>query len=695
MAVDNPVNVKKKKIDSVDQVGWPLGLDLNEVQNVDPRSFTAPTKDVRMDVNGFLTPRETLVPFLPDTVETTYQKFPVEWDNKTYFFTLDENKAKFCLESDTSWTDCGGTNSLTTNNGGKPKFLRVLDGVFILNGKNGDKLAYIDLTTTGFPVVKYTAVSDPSSAPTSTLTNLTATGSFMVYYAYSYSGVIGETNLSPILSQQVNIVRDKWASATSPGSIKLTRPDFGSEPTGAQFWNVYIALAATAGTIQVTDMLPIALKLDLAVDSFVDDGTLDINLGGTAPTANSTDGFKVNHGIVEDGNPILFDDEDNKDAIHIGGGGPYARDFSTSNGGYLSEPEKGTNYKPKVIVGYRTGQGQPALTVLFSNSEGLAKQSVLEQKTVNYGNQSFNVWGVTEQHYGAAGVAATDSAVNYNGKLLFVSTDGLMGMDTEAAKQNVLSTKSLTALRLDKYMRGVKISAMGNIIGIGWDNRFMWTMPNDGFDTPQQILVSDDNVGGSFYTMDIPADWIGVVSPVDRPAFIYISKGNKTYKLSEADATYDIKNGVPIPFSTKVTGALSGVAGKVHNRYQANVQAVFNLLGIVGTVTVGVTYRNQQGKLKTKKKVYNGPSYIPSAAGGWGDPGWTYGEFPQVTGWGSAPPISESARGVSSVDKRVKVFIGEVFSEAQWFVSTDVGYNMWKLREINFEGINLGVLPDL
>lgn len=56
-------------------------------------------------------------------------------------------------------------------------------------------------------------------------------------------------------------------------------------------------------------------------------------------------------------------DEDNPYNIWIGGGGPNAMDFSVSNGGYRAEPEKGTNFYPTTIIGFRTGQGVPALTV--------------------------------------------------------------------------------------------------------------------------------------------------------------------------------------------------------------------------------------------------------------------------------------------------------------------------------------------
>lgn len=683
--------VPQKTITSVDITKFDGGWFLNGAQNAPLNSFVK-SKDVELDNNGNIVNRRRLVPFLAPATSTIYQIMPVLWSGDIYYFTVDNGKVRFMRDSDDDWTDCDGDNDLMTGTG-RPKLLRVLNNILVLNGKNGDKLCYVDLSTSGFPVVKYEHVDDPTTAPTATLTNLSS-GSYHIYYAFSYTGAVGETKLSPILDQSINIVRDQWQTQSSPGSIKITRT--GSAPTGARFWTLYIALAATAGTIQDSDMLQLAVKLDLSTTTFVDDGSLSINLGSVAPSANSTDGPKVSQGLVEDGNPILFMDEDNPYNIWIGGGGPNAMDFSVSNGGYRAEPEKGTNFYPTTIVGFRTGQGVPALTVLYSNTEGLSKQAVLQQQTVNYGDQSFTIWGVTEQHYGAAGVAAPNSAINYNGKLLFLSTDGFMSAQTQASLQNVLSILPASS-PIDEYVRSIKPSAMDTVVGAGWNNKYMWLVPSAGFDTPQQILVLDTNNkgtsgDGAWYALNIQAQWIGVISPQNSAAFVYICQGNRIYKLEYAASTADMKNGVSTPFSTNVTGPMLPVGGSAHNTWQADVQTMFYILGLVGDITLGVTYRNQNGKLKTKSKTYHGPVFTPATAGGWGDPAWSYSNLPS---WASTPAIDVSIGTVTAQDIRIPVRVDDVMNEAQWFASTPVGYSAFKIRAISFEGINLGVRADL
>lgn len=695
MAISKPLPVPKAKIVSVDVPKFDAGLFLGDEQNAPINSFVA-GKDIEIDRYGSITQRRKLTPFLPDTVETTYQKFPVLWNGVVYYFTADDNKIKFCQVGDTSWTDCGGTNTIVTQNGGYPVFQRVLNNVVLCNGTNGDKLCWADLTTMGFDVVKLSPVDDPAtdfSAPT--LTGLTS-GALSIYYAYSYNGAAGETLLSNILTVSINIARDQWQSQTTPASILLTLPE--TPPTGAESWNVYIALAATGGSITDDDMLQVATGLDLNNTTFLDDGSLSINLGQTAPTDNSTDGPRVDHVIVEDGNPIFYGDFDNPYNIWIGGSGLNALKLTVSNGGYNAQPELGTNYYPSVVVGFRNGQGIPSLTVLYSNTEGLSKQAVLQQQQVNYGDQSFTVWGTTEQHYGAAGVAAPNSPINCNGKLAFLSTDGFLNAETQASIQNVLAISALSG-PIDDYVRQIKNSAMKSVVGAGWNNKFMWCVPNAGFDTPQQILILDTNNKGvdghgAWDTLDIPAQWIGVISPQNDAAFVYISQGNKTYKLIDSDGSYDNKDGISVPFSTGATGARIGMGGQSHNEWMAGVQAMFYVIGLIGTITVGVTYWNQGGKPKTKTKTFTGPVFVPSSAGGWGDTGWSYANLPGPA-WSQEPKLDDSKGGVTAVDKRIPVQIDDNFNEAQWFFFTPVGFNKYKLKSVSYEGINLGVRPDL
>lgn len=689
MAVRNPAKIPKKNIGSVDVTGFSGGMYLNGEQNAKGNQIVA-GHDVELTIDGFITPRKSLTPWLPDTVQDGYQVFPAIWNGEVLNFTADDGKIKYCKDGDNSWTDCGGSNSITTGAGGKPIFLRVLDVLLVLNGGNGDKLCYVKLSDK--TVVKYAAVADPITALTGAATGITNSGSYKIYYGYTFSSATGETKISNILTYTINKPRDQWKTDGSE-YLTLTRP--AGIPANATKWNLYIALASTGGTIQDSDMLLLAGGLDLATVSVVDNGTLAIDIGrGNPPSVNSTDGPKVKYGIETNGRPVLFGDVDNPHNVWIGGDGDFALDFSSSNGGFRTEPSKGTNYYPASVIGFRNGQGIPSLTILFSNTQGLSKQATLEQQTINYGNQSFVVWGVTEQNYGAAGVASSLGVVNYKGQLSFPSVDGFTSMDTQPQLQNVIATKEIDT-DISPYSERIKVEALDEIVGTGWGNRVLWIVPSYGFDTPNEILIRDLNNNGAWNPpLQIPANWIGTVSPPNSPAFVYIRQGKKTFKLFESFGTVDYLSTGASPFSTYARGALIGI-NDARNAFQAVVQAMFYIVGLIGDIRIGVNYRDQDGEMQTEYVDIEGPEYVLSSSGGWSDPQYVYAGMGGVLPWTNPALIDQSASSLVREDIREPVPINNLASEVQWWIETEAGYNDYMLRVVSYEGENLGVKPDL
>lgn len=689
MAVTKPVNVPKKNIGSVDITGFSGGWYANGEQNAKGNQIVEGS-NVALTIDGYMIERYSLQPWLPDTIGTVYKILPVLWQGQVLNFTADSGKMRWCIEGDPAgWQDCIGANAITTGVGIKPMLLRVADVILVMNGS--DKLFYVDIATKA--VVKYAFISDPTVAPSIVPTVLTNSGSYKIYYGYTFSSPTGETKISPILSYTINKTRDQW-KADGSEYLTITRPS--GNPTGATKWNLYIALASNGGTIQDTDMLRLATGLDLNTTSLIDDGSLAIDIGrGNPPAANSTDGPRCKFGLETNGRPILYGDVDSPYNIWIGGDGEFALDFSSSNGGYRAEVSKGTNFYPASVFGFRNGQGVPSLTILFTNTEGISKQATLEQQTINYGNQSFVVWGVTETNYGAAGVASPYGVNNYKGEATFPTTDGFQTMSTQPQLQNVIATKSIDK-DIKEYTKRIKTSALGEIVGTAWNDQLLYLIPAYGFDTPNQILIRDMNNNGSWIPpLEIPAQWIGTVTPPKSPGFVYICQGNKIFKFFESFGTVDYKGGGAETFATSAKGALMGI-NDAHNAFQAVVQAAFYIVDLIGDRTIGVNYRNQNGKMKTKKKVIHGPQYVLSSAAGWSDPMYTYGQMPMLAGgWDAVAEIDESASSLKKLTKWHFVPIGDLASEVQWWYETPKGYNSGKTRAISFEGENLGVKPHL
>lgn len=588
-----------------------------------------------------------------------------------------------------------GTNQLSTGIGVKTIFIRVVDKILIINGH--DKIAYVDLATAGFPVVKYTALANPASAPTITPGVITATGSFKIYYAISFNSSVGETAISPIYGSTQFISKDRY-TWKDDGTEYIDVARNNSAPTGAKSWNLYMSTKAAGGTVAATDMLPLAMGLDLATTTFRDTGTLPLNLSaGTAPQDNSTDGPTCQYAIETGGRPILYGDINNPANIWIGGDGDNATDFSPNNGGYRLEVSKGTNYRPTNITGFRNGQGIPSLVVLFSNPNGVSRQAIMEQQTVTYSNISFVVWSVTEQNYGAAGVAAPFGVLNYLGGLYYPSTDGFVKTDTQTTRLNVLSSNRITDA-VYQTVASIKNTALGNIVGAAWENRILWSVPSRGYDFNNELMVYDmtNEQHPIWYKWDIRCQWIGVISPSDAASFVYVCQDNHIFRLVRGYVAADENSsGQLVPFATEARGGWIGT-NPAHNEYKAVVQVVFDIVDGLGTTHATVNYSNRGKTPQSSSKDIVFASYATSSLDGWDNANYTYeGGGGHYSTWDDVAPLSGQAAGGKSRE-RGKIRLKTITNEVQWSVSTDpTTTSSFNLRAISYEGVNLGNKVDL
>lgn len=686
------LKVKRKSVTSTDIISMNGGLDERGDYNSAPNTFVD-ASNMMVDLRGVLTKRYCLRSWLPDTVGPVYQVYSAIYEDHLYYVTMDDGKVKYCESGDTSWTECGGSNSFSTDPKTKTLFVRTLDKLLIVNGV--DRLAYLDLTN--LQVVKYTALADPTTKPALAATKITLTGANKIYYSVSYNSEVGVTKASTIAVSNVSKARQDW-DPDGTEYITIT-PNAATIPAGAKSWNLYVSVAASGGTIAPVDMLPIAQGLDMGQTSFVDNGSLSINLsGGSSPEYNSTAGMICKYGLEVEGRPILYGDVENPYNIWIGGDGEHATDFSANNGGYRTEINKGSNYFPTNVIGFRNGQGIPSLTVLFSSPTGIGKQSILEQQTINYGNISFVVWGNTEQNYGSAGVAGAYGAVNYLGALYFPSTDGFLKYDTQASLQNVLTSTRISD-PIVKTVGQINNSALNDIVGTAWDNRVLWSVAQNGYDSNNVILVHDlsNKDLAIWYKWDIEAQWLGVVSPNNAKSFIYVCSGNKIFRLAERPTTTDDLNGsgLPVPFDTSARGSIAGF-NQAHNDYKAVVQVVFDFVDAIGKVTCGVQYSNRGKKVRVKSKTVDFGTVVPNTTNGWDSPSIVYETYPtDYLSWDS--PYSITSEGMSfKKRRRVKLRMNIITNEMQWFVQTDnTEASSFTLRAISYEGVSVGTQVDL
>lgn len=692
MATDKPVKVPTKTITSTDIVSFNGGVDERGDANADPNTFVA-SRNAMVNSAGLLTHRFGLKRWLPDTVDTVYQVYPAIWNGTIYYFVADDGKIKYCESGDTAWTDCGGTNSVTTGPGIITTFLRVLDKILVLNGH--DKLRFISLSD--LTMTQFTTLTDPATAPTATPTVLTNSGNFKIYYGINFNSTVGQTKLSPILTYTVSKARGQWKT---DGTEYLTIDRNNTAPTGAVSWNLWVATAPAGASIQDSDMLLLGAGIDLSVTKFVDNGSLPISIDkGTAPEDNSTDGMIATYGVEDKGRPILYGNPTagKEHELYIGGDGDNALDFSPTNGGYTVVLNKGTNYYPVGVVGFRNGQGIPSMTVLFSNTQGLSKQAIIEQQTITYGNTSFVVWAATEQNYGSAGVSSPYAVINYLGSLIFPTTDGIVSMDTEASMQNVLSSKRISN-KIEKTVKSIKNSALNKIVGTAWSNRVYMSVPSRGYTFNNEILVYDmtNEQDPIWYTFDMKAQWLGTISPQNEGAFVYVCQDNHIYRLEESYVALDDNpDGTTTAFPVSATGALIGT-NQAHNSFVAVVQVVFYLVDVIGSIQIGVTYRDENGKMKTKSKTITEGEYAKSSGGGWSSPGYLFQVGSSTYNqWSDIPAIADADIATKQTIRKAIPLGSAVTNEMQWFINTNLDNSSFILRSVSYEGVSVGVRGDL
>lgn len=692
MAVTKPVKVKGANITSSDFVSFAGGLDERGDYNISPDSISR-GRNVSINSANNATKRLSLKQWLPDAAAFNSEVATVYYGGEVYYFIADDGEVKYCQDNDTSWTSCGGSNSITTTSGVITTFLRTNNILLCMNGT--DPLRYIDLSN--FEMTQFTHVDDPTSTLTASATGISTSGDYNVYYAITYnSNGGGETAIGSILTQAVSKSRSTWAD---DGSEYLTIAFNDTPPADATSRNIYAAIALQGTTPVADDLAMLKANIPTSDASFVDDGSIPFDISyNTAPDTNSTAGIKAALGTVIDKTPVLYGDPDRPYDLYFGAITEDGVSFGSNNGAQRLPLLKGTDYYPTSVVGFRNNQGIPNLLALFSGTKGISKQQIISQKTISYGNTTLRYWGADELNAGASAVYAKYGVVPYLSELMFPSSDGITSIKTEQDLQNVLSP-SVVSPNIEKTYRTIKNANFDKIVGAAWNNLVCWTAPTRGFNYNNQILVRDlSNKNKPKWSIwDIEADWIGSVSPPNKDSFLYIRQGKSFFKLvdsyvAEDESSDGTSSAYPVAVETSLKAFSRG-----RNAYMAVNQAVVYLANFIGTVTVEVTYVNKKGRVKTKSKSFTNGSHGRNLLAGWSNPRLLYrGWNNRVLNWSSQIPISGEQNSSLKIEKRCRVKLpNPVVNEVKLKISSDLSNTSFDVVGGNLEGVNIGVIGDI
>lgn len=692
MAVDNPVKVKQPNITSEDVVTFSAGLDERGDYNAPINAYTY-GRNVWVNSANNITKRLGTRKWLPDTEGFNGEIAPVYYGGEVYYFIADGSKVKYCQENDTTWTDCPGSNSITTTSGVITKFMRTNDVLLCMNGE--DVLSYIDLST--FQQTTFTHVDDPTSTLTAAATGITASGSYKVYYAISYnSDGGGTTAIGPILSQAVSKSRSTWKS---DGTEYLTITFNDTPPTGATSRNIYGAIAIAGASPQASDLIFMSGNIPLATTTFADNGSIPFDIsGGAAPDTNTTDGIKASSGVMVGNTPVLYGDTDNLYNIYFLGLVDSGVSFSEADGAQTLPLSKGTDFYPTSVIGFRNNQGVPSLFTLSSSVNGIAKQHTLSQKTITYGNEAKQYWDSDELNTGANPVYAKNAVINFLGKLIFPGANGINAIDTAAQVQNKLSADIISNLISSTYST-IKNAQFDKIVGTSWNNYVFLTVPSQGYNYNNQILVYDltNQNAPKWAIWDIAADWIGTISPPNQASFVYIRQGTKIYKLIDNYVAEDQDStGISSPFPVDIKGTLLPFS-EGRNKYVAAVQAVFYVTNFIGTVNCEVSYVTQKGKIKTKSKTFTNGASVHSSMAGWGNPRNVWRSWnSRIINWSTPIPTANNINSSIKISKRLRIKLpNPVTNEVKFRIYSNLENTSFDLIKFSIEKVDVGIIGDI
>lgn len=692
MAVTNPVKVKPAQIVAAPITSFDGGLDERGDHNIAPNCYSYGL-NVAVNSAGNITKRLSKRKWLPDTVGFNGEVSTIYYNNQIYYIVADDGKVKYCQENDTTWTDFGGANAITTTAGVITTFMRTNNLVCCMNGT--DSLRYIDLAT--FDMVQFTFVADPTNTLTATASGISASGPFTVYYGMTYnSDGGGETAVSNILSQAVSKSRTTWLA---DGTEYLTISFNDTPPTGATSRNIYAAIALQGTTPVASDLVRIKGNIPLSDASFVDNGSFPFDISvGFAPSVNSTAGIKASRAEIMDKTPIFYGDPDNPYDLVFGS----LTDTGISVAGEGSQRLpllEGTNYYPTSVIGFRNNQNIPTVFTLFSGTEGVSKQQTITQKTVTYGNNTITYWEADELNTGAAPVFSMYSVVSYLNQLIFPSSGGVTSIKTDPNLQGVLSP-SIISEKIAVTYRTIKNTNFDKIVGAAWNNLIFMAVPSRGYNFNNQILVYDltNKEKPKWYIWDLPADWIGSVTLPDRASFAYIRQGNEFYKLSDTYTAEDEQSdGTLVSFPMTVEGSLLPLVNNTRSGFFAATQAVVYVANFIGTFTLEVKYFNQKGRPKYKSKEFTNGAQVTSLKAGWGNLALLYRSWNnRMINWSTPLPISGETADSLKITRRCRMRLpNPVINEAKFKITANSSGTSFDLVNGVYEGVNIGVIGDI
>jgi len=405
-----------------------------------------------------------------------------------------------------TWSQVG-TDTLSTS--ADVYFVQIKNELYIANGS--DNLLRYD----GSSLNEYSELSAPSNLSASRGSGLSA-GNYTYYYQVTAVNSVGETTASAEASVTVNKEREQWVESDNE-YVDLDWDDV----SGAERYYVYMSDESGWETFLA----------ETTTSSFRDDGTLVTNGYIEPPDDNTTAAPKFS--VMEiSGNRIWATGNPNAPyRVYYSGAGVNLGRFSVWYGGGWVDLEKGGRDTPVGVVHYRTGRGDPIITILCSSPEGTGSIWQIELSAVTVNDVSITV-PITYKIVGSIGSNAGRSIVKARDNVFFVNKRGVFALRNKEQMFQVLATDELSQPIRPDY-RSLNQSKLSDICAYYYDGKVFFSAA-EGNDN-DIIFIFDLERGNWTWKWDFGVKhFFEYTDSSGRTHFLYVpTTGNRLVEISE------------------------------------------------------------------------------------------------------------------------------------------------------------------
>lgn len=364
-----------------------------------------------------------------------------------------------------TYTILGGSYDVTAK---WAMFCQSNGRVYVYNGVNN--LSYIQLSS--MTILSYTSLATPVIASV-TKTGLVGT-TYTQYVRISANNAVGESIASIAGSIQIGKVRDSFAPNTTGTPTDAITTTWGAV-TGATSYTYY-----TGDTPNTLEELT-----TVTGTSYTDDGSLATNFSKLAPEGDSTAGAIFRWMYNDTKNSQVFGVDLLNNMFYSA---PGTGDFSAYNGGGYVGIDVNGDTVLNYVDGFRTGKGDPVITVSSRGSAGRGKFNHVTFESLTIGDQILYYPNVFEAN-GQAGTYAPRATIKERDSLWYYNGQTFKTTGTSQNVVNILTTSSIGQV-IEGDLPKINLGALDGAVGLAYQDRLYFALPV-GSDQNSEIWYLD------------------------------------------------------------------------------------------------------------------------------------------------------------------------------------------------------------